>query len=53
MKQSSTYFNDLVNTDQKFISLSTCDLDYGFESSHRFVLTGQLEKTSDDIVLKD
>ena len=53
MKQSSTYFNDLVNTDQKFVSLSTCDLDYGFESSHRFVLTGQLEKTSDDIVLKD
>ena len=53
MKQSSTYFNDMVNTDQKFVSLSTCDLDYGFESSHRFVLTGQLEKTSDDIVLKD
>jgi len=53
MKESSTYFNDLVNTDQKFVSLSTCDLDYGFESSHRFVLTGQLEKTSDDIVLKD
>lgn len=53
MKQSSTYFNDLVNTDQKFVSLSTCDLDYGFDSSHRFVLTGQLEKTSDDIVLKD
>ena len=53
MKQSSTYFNDLGNTDQKFVSLSTCDLDYGFESSHRFVLTGQLEKTSDDIVLKD
>ncbi len=52
MKQSSTYFNDLVNTDQKFVSLSTCDLDYGFDSSHRFVLTGQLEKTSDDIVLK-
>lgn len=53
MKESSTYFNDLVNTDQKFVSLSTCDLDYGFESSHRFALTGQLEKTSDDIVLKD
>ena len=53
MKESATYLNDLVSTEGNFISLSTCDLDYGFDSNHRFVLTGHLEKTSDDIVLKD
>lgn len=53
MKQMSTYSNDLENLDGVLISLSTCDLNYGFESNHRLVLTGLLEKTSDDIVLKD
>ena len=53
MKESATYLNDLVSTEGNFISLSTFDLDYGFDSNHRFVLTGHLEKTSDDIVLKD
>lgn len=53
MKEASTYFNELKDVDESFVSLSTCDLDYGFDSNHRFVITGYLEKTSDDIVLKD
>lgn len=53
MKQTSTYSNDLEDRNGALVSLSTCDLDYGFESNHRLVLTGILEKTRDDIVLKD
>ena len=53
MKKKATYHNDIEDVDANYVSLSTCDLDYGFNSNHRFVLTGLLEKTSDDIVLKD
>lgn len=53
MEQASTYSNELKDTSSRFVSLSTCDLDYGFDSNHRFVLTGQLVKSEDDIVLKD
>ena len=53
MQQMSTYFNELDDIDANYVSLSTCDLEFGFNSNHRFVLTGLMEKTSDDIVLKD
>lgn len=53
MQQMSTYFNELDDIDANYVSLSTCDLEYGFNSNHRFVLTGLMVKTSDDIVLKD
>ena len=53
MQQMSTYFNELDDKDANYVSLSTCDLEYGFNSNHRFVLTGLMVKTSDDIVLKD
>lgn len=53
MQQMSTYFNELDDIDANYVSLSTCDLEYGFNSNHRFVLTGLMVKTSGDIVLKD
>lgn len=47
------YRNDIDLTDKNFVSLSTCNLDYGFNSNQRYVLTGALEKTNQDIVLED
>jgi sortase B len=52
MKTESTYVNEL-DVEGSMVTLSTCDLDYGFNSTHRLVLSGILHKSEDEIVLED
>lgn len=54
MLQLATFSNSDVDTSTgSFVTLSTCNLDYGFNSNHRFVLVGHLEPTNDDIEIVD
>lgn len=46
------YFRDLDVTEKNLITLSTCDLDYGFDSINRLVLVGVLEPTDEPIVIE-
>lgn len=48
------YVREDVNTAEKrFISLSTCDLTYGFNSNQRYVLMGALEEWNELIPLSE
>lgn len=50
----SRYVREDVNTSEKrFISLSTCDLTYGFNSNQRYVLMGALEEWNELIPLSE
>lgn len=53
MKSNSLYYNDVDTTDRSFVTLSTCDLDYGFNSNRRLILTGVLNQTTDPIKIVD
>ncbi len=50
MKDNALYSND-IEIDESMVTLSTCDLDYGFDSDHRLVLSAVLHVTNDEIVL--
>lgn len=52
MKTTATFSRDL-EVDASLVTLSTCNLDYGFHSNQRFVLTGIMHETSDPIVLEE
>ena len=46
---NALYSNSYDTSNCNFISLSTCNLDYGFSSNQRYVLTAALEVTNDPI----
>ncbi len=51
---NALYSNDVdLDDDTNFVTLSTCNLDYGFSSSQRYVLTGAMKKTEDTIRITD
>lgn len=51
---SQSMFSRAVDTSTaNFISLSTCDLDYGFHSNQRYVLTGMMEPWTETITVTD
>lgn len=52
MKDEALYIND-IEVDSPMVTLSTCDLDYGFNSDRRLVLSGILHVTKDEIVLDE
>lgn len=52
MMDNSLYSRSITVSDDPFISLSTCDLDYGFNSIHRLVLNGQMHPTDQAIVIE-
>lgn len=49
MLSEALYTNQVDTTNKKFITLSTCDLDYGFNSDRRLILTATLSETSEPI----
>ena len=52
MKENALYTNDL-ELDASMVTLSTCDLDYGFNSDRRLVLSAILHITNEEIVLDE
>ena len=50
-KTNALYVNEVDET-KNFITLSTCDLDYGFQALNRFVLVSTLEKTDKPITVE-
>lgn len=53
MKTTALYATDVDPTGKKLITLSTCDLDYGYDSINRLVLTGVAEPYSGRIRIED
>ncbi len=53
MMAQTTYAGDVDLSEGRFVTISTCDLDYGFDSDHRFVLTGKLEPMSGPVNITD
>ena len=53
MKSQALYFNDIDATDKTLLTLSTCDLDYGFNSDRRLILTGVLTHCDEPIKIVD
>ena len=53
MKTNALYYNDVDTTDKSLVTLSTCDLDYGFNSDRRLILTGVLNQITDPIKIID
>ena len=53
MMASAQYANEVDTSNGSFITLSTCDLDYGFDSDQRLVLMGKLEPTQESIEIVD
>ncbi|WP_317395340.1 class B sortase [Faecalicoccus pleomorphus] len=53
MMASAQYTNEVDTSNGSFITLSTCDLDYGFDSNQRLVLMGKLEPTQESIEIVD
>ncbi|MDM8202850.1 class B sortase [Faecalicoccus acidiformans] len=49
MKNKAQYQNDVDVSEGNFVTLSTCDLDYGFDSDQRLILMGKLNKTEEPI----
>ena len=47
------YSRAVDTTSTHFVSLSTCNLDYGFHSNQRYVLTGAMEAWTDPITVSD
>lgn len=52
MKMEATYYHDVDPLDKNLVTLSTCDLDYGFDSINRLILNAVLEPTDKPIELK-
>lgn len=51
--QQATQVSDTIVKNKKLVTLSTCDLDYGFHSNHRLVLTSFLEEVDDKIYIEN
>ncbi len=50
MQQQALYSRDVPNPDlYPYVTLSTCDLDYGFSSPQRLILTGILEPWNEPV----
>ena len=52
MKLEALHYNNVNFDDNNLITLSTCDLDYGFHSVNRLVLTAVMEPYEDPIELE-
>lgn len=52
MAGNAMYVREMDVKGKKLVSLSTCDLDYGYNSNNRLVLTAVLEQTDEPIVLE-
>ena len=52
MKNNAIYYNDIDIKDQKMITLSTCDLDYGFNSNQRLAINAILEVENQPIEME-
>ena len=53
MLSRAQYTRDVDTSQGSFVTLSTCDLDYGFDSDQRLVLMGKLEPTQESIEIVD
>ncbi len=53
MIANAMYYNTLDTEGKRMITLSTCNLDYGFNSDQRYVLTGVLEETNEPIRIQE
>lgn len=53
MLSEATYSRDVDPAGRPMITLSTCDLDYGFDSENRLALTAVLEPWSEPVELAD
>ena len=53
MLAKAQYTRDIDLSSGNLISLSTCDLDYGFDSDQRLVLMGKLEPVEESIEITD
>lgn len=51
-KSEALYSRDIDTTDKTLVSLSTCDLDYGFNSDRRLILIGVLNVTDQPIKIE-
>lgn len=52
MKTTALYTRDADITGKPLVTLSTCDLDYGFESVHRLVLAGAAEPYAEPVEIE-
>lgn len=53
MVSEALYANNIDVTDRKFVTISTCDLDYGFDSDRRLILTAALNYTQEPVKIVD
>lgn len=53
MISQATYSRNIPVEGKHFITLSTCDLDYGFDSINRLVLVGVMEPTTEPIQMEE
>lgn len=53
IQSESKYVRQMDTQEKRFISLSTCDLTYGFQSNQRYVLMGALEEWNELIPLSE
>lgn len=53
MKAKALYTQEVDTTEGNFITLSTCDLDYGFDSDQRLILTGKMVPVNELIEISD
>ncbi|MBB5182932.1 class B sortase [Catenisphaera adipataccumulans] len=47
MQDQATFYREVDTTTGHFVTLSTCNLDYGFNSNQRYILTGVLEPVNE------
>ncbi|WP_289113970.1 class B sortase [uncultured Dubosiella sp.] len=52
IKAEALYTRDVETEGKTLVTLSTCDLDYGFDSINRLVLVGVMEPTSEPVVVE-
>lgn len=53
MKSEALYSNEIDTSDKHLVTLSTCDLDYGFNSDQRLILTAVLNQTEEPVKIID
>lgn len=53
MMDEATYSRQVDPAGRPMITLSTCDLDYGFDSINRLALTAVLEPWNEPVALAD
>lgn len=53
MLSEALYYRDVDVTNKNFVTLSTCDLDFGFDSINRLVLVGVPTETNEPVILEE